>query len=410
VRTAVVVGAGVGGLAAAGGLARGGWHVTLLERADRLRGGGAAQLIWPNGVRALDALGLSLGDVAFPLPAGGVRRPDGRWLVEPGPAPVDALAVVAAGGALPMPSAARVAPVLVHADDLHDTLMAGLGDKIEIRTATTITTVRTGEAERPAVGTAKHTFEADLIVAADGARSAIRRRLAPQSQVMSAGYTAWRAVVPWYRAPSVSAAGDQLGSGQRFTHAALGERGTSGGSTRGGIYWVAIVPGAQRPESPAAQLALLRRWFSGWQDPVAELLEATEPEDLVQQPGEELVPLPPSFGVRMGGGGFVLLGDAAHVATPTLTQGACLAFEDAATLAVLMRSATPDGNLDLRLAEYTAARRDRAAHVARLSRRLGKLVHARGWFGVRARDLALARFSPLDRAAAAVHAWTPPAL
>ena len=75
-----------------------------------------------------------------------------------------------------------------------------------------------------------------------------------------------------------------------------------------------------------------------------------------------------------------------------------------------MRSATPGSNLDLRLAEYTAARRDRAAHVARLSRRLGKLVHARGWFGVRARDLALARFSPLDRAAAAVHAWTPPAL
>src|SRR6185436_13843327 len=170
--------------------------------------------------------------------------------------------------------------------------------------------------------------------------SVVRRRLAPQAQVVSAGYTAWRAVIPWYRAPSVTPAGDQLGSGQRFTHAALGERGTSGGSTRGGIYWVASVPGALRPESPAAQLTLLRRWFSGWQDPVAELLEATEPEDLVQQPGEELVPLPPSFGVRMGGGGFVLLGDAAHVATPTLTQGACLAFEDAATLAVFKGSAT----------------------------------------------------------------------
>ena len=52
-RTAIVVGAGVGGLAAAGALARTGWRVTLLERSDRLRGSGAALLIWPNGAAAL---------------------------------------------------------------------------------------------------------------------------------------------------------------------------------------------------------------------------------------------------------------------------------------------------------------------------------------------------------------------
>jgi 2-polyprenyl-6-methoxyphenol hydroxylase-like FAD-dependent oxidoreductase len=298
----------------------------------------------------------------------------------------------------------------VHADDLHDTLMAGLGDKIEIRTATDITTVRTGEVERPAVGTAKHTFEADLIVAADGARSVVRRRLAPQAQVVSAGYTAWRAVIPWYRAPSVSppATSSAPASGSPTPpSASVGRPAAPRGAASTG--WRAC-PGALRPESPAAQLTLLRRWFAGWQSPVAELLEATEPADLVQQPGEELIPLPPSFGIRVGGGGFALLGDAAHVAPPTLTQGACLAFEDAATLGVLMRSATPGTNLDLRLAEYTAARRDRVARVARVSRRLGKLVHARGWLGVRARDVALARFSPLDRAAATIHAWTPPTL
>jgi len=81
VRTAVVVGAGVGGLAAAGALARSGWRVTLLERGDRLRGGGAAVIIWPNGAAALTALGLSLGDISFPMHTGGIQRPDGRWLV-----------------------------------------------------------------------------------------------------------------------------------------------------------------------------------------------------------------------------------------------------------------------------------------------------------------------------------------
>lgn len=397
-RTAVVVGAGVAGLATAGALARSSWHVTLLERADRLRGGGAALLIWPNGVRALQALDLGpgLGDIAFPMVAGGIRRPDGRWLVA---------AEAAQGG---------VEPVVVHADDLHDALMAGLGDRIEIRTGVEITTVRTGAAERPAVGTAKHTFEADLIVAADGSHSTIRRRLAPQSVVTSAGFAAWRAVIPWYRAPrlpdSVGFAGEMLGAGQRFLHAMLGERGSAGNSTRGGIYWAATAPGAPRPESVETQLVLLRRWFAGWQAPVTELLEATEPGDLVQQAGEELRPLPARFGFPVGVGGFALVGDAAHVAAPNLAQGACLAFEDAATLRALVHDTVAGHTLGPALDAYSAARRPRVARVAKASRRLGFLLQAQGRLTVRARDLALGRMPSrwLDRAAQSSVDWNPP--
>jgi 2-polyprenyl-6-methoxyphenol hydroxylase-like FAD-dependent oxidoreductase len=389
VHTAVVVGAGVGGLAAAGALVRSGWHVTLVERGDRLRGYGAAQLIWPNGAAALRALGLSLGDVAFPFATGGIRRPDGQWLVSS--------ASTSAGSV--------GEPVVVHADDLHDTLMAGLGERLEIRTSLEVTTLRlTGD--RPAVGNAKHTFEADLIVAADGGRSVLRRRLAPEAEVTSTGYTAWRAVVPWFRAPSVPTNGEMLGAGHRFQHATLGERGASASATRGGVYWVATVPGAQRPESPTAQLGLLRRWFEGWQSPVPELLEATEPGDLVQQPGEELRSLPRRFGFPVGSGGVVLLGDAAHVAAPALSQGACLALEDAATLAVVLRGAT---SLPAALDAYTLARRDRVARVAKASRRVGSVLQAQG-LAARARDVALGLSSGLlQRASATATAWTPPA-
>jgi 2-polyprenyl-6-methoxyphenol hydroxylase-like FAD-dependent oxidoreductase len=393
VRTAVVVGAGVGGLAAAGALVRSGWHVTLLERGDRLSGNGAGFFLWPNGVAALHSLGLSLGDVAFPVSTGGIRRPDGRWLV---PAPTG-----------------TAQPVVVHADDLHDTLMAGLGERLEIRTGVEVTTVRTGGADRPAAGTAKLSFEADLVVAADGSRSTIRRRLAPGASVASAGYTAWRAVIPWFRAPKLDLApyGEMLGAGHRFVHATLGERGHSASSTRGGIYWVATVPGALRPESPTAQLALLRRWFADWQSPVGELLEATEPGDLVQQASEDLRPLPARFGTAVGGGGIVLLGDAAHVSTPSLTQGACLAFEDAATLGALMRDVVPGQSLLDALDEYTVARRARVARIARTSRRVGSVMHAQGRVWVRARDAALGRLPPnlLQRPATSAYDWTPPA-
>jgi 2-polyprenyl-6-methoxyphenol hydroxylase-like FAD-dependent oxidoreductase len=409
VRTAVVVGAGVGGLAAAGSLARSGWHVTLLERGDRLRGSGAAQLIWPNGLAALEALGLSLRDVTFPMPVAGIRRPDGHWLVPPAP------------------DAAHRA-VVVHADDLHDCLMAGLGERLEIRTGVEILSIRAGSTqrgstqsgstlrgsdERPAVTSAKHTFEADLIVAADGARSVIRRRLAPQSTLTSAGYSAWRAVIPWYRAPALPetapSAGELLGAGHRFLYAALGDRGNAGSSTRGGIYWVATAPGALRPEPPATQLALLRRWFDGWQEPVRELLAATEPGDVVQQAGEDVRPLPARFGYPIGGGGIVLLGDAAHVSSPTLAQGACLAFEDAATLGAAMRTAQPGPGFARALDDYTELRRARVAKIARTSRRLGRVMQAQGRFSVRARDAALGRLAErlLDRPAAAAHDWSP---
>jgi len=390
VRSAVVVGAGVAGLAAAGALARSDWHVTLIERGDRLRGNGGALLIWPNGAAALDSLGVSLSDIAVPLAAGGLRRPDGRWLVEPGNAPL---------------------PLVVHADDLHDALMAGLGDKLEIRTSMNATSIRAGTSERPAVSTGKHLFEADLIVAADGSHSIIRRRLAPQSAVASAGFATWRAVIPWYRSPrlpdTVGFAGEMLGAGQRFLHAVLGERGSAGNSTRGGIYWAATAPGAPRPESAETQLVLLRRWFAGWHAPVTELLDATEPGDLVQQAGEELRPLPANFGYPAGGGGFALVGDAAHVTAPNLAQGACLAFEDAATLRALMGSSR---NVGEALDAYTAERRPRVARVARTSRRLGFLFQAQGRLTVRARDLALGRMPSrwLDRAAQSSVDWQPP--
>jgi 2-polyprenyl-6-methoxyphenol hydroxylase-like FAD-dependent oxidoreductase len=264
------------------------------------------------------------------------------------------------------------------------------------------------------VSTGRHTFSADLVVAADGSGSVVRRRLVPRTVVAAAGYTAWRAVIPWYRAPqlpdTVPPAGEMLGVGQHFRHAVLGERGTSAGSRRGGIYWVATVPGALRPESAQTQLNLLRRWFADWQAPVPELLAATEAEDLLQQAGEELRPLPRHFGLPCGGGGLVLLGDAAHVAAPYLTQGACLALEDAVTLRALVDQHPPGPRLAQAVEAYTQARRARVARVARVSRRLGLMLRVRGRLGVRARDAALGRLSPwlLDRTAAAAQSWSPP--
>jgi 2-polyprenyl-6-methoxyphenol hydroxylase-like FAD-dependent oxidoreductase len=394
-RTAVVVGAGMAGLAAAGALARSGWQVTILERGERVAAPPTALVLWANGRRALESLDPDGGwaGIASPLPDGGVRRPDGQWLVAPR----------SRAGAGP-------APVVVHLEDLYDALVAGLSDLVQIRTGFAVTTVRTGHRLRPTVGDGQTMIEADLVVAADGIDSPVRRALFPESVAVGSGFAAWQAVIPGYRAPrldpDLAAGGETLGAGYRFVSMPLGDRAAG----KGGIYWVATAAGAPRPESPATQLTLLRRWFADWHPPVGDLLAATLPEELVPQEVRELRPLPRSYGLCSGPGGVVLLGDAAHAMPHHLGQGACLAFEDAATLRSLLADPAPGPELNDAIESFSRLRRPRTTSVVRQTRRMSAVVQARGRLALRARDAALNHMRPrmLGTHPRDAADWTPP--
>ncbi|MEV4176969.1 FAD-dependent oxidoreductase [Nonomuraea sp. NPDC049709] len=77
---AVVVGGGIGGLAAAIALHRIGWRVTVLERAAGFTEIGAGLALWPNAMRALAELGLAeqVRAIAAVETVGGVRNRAGR--------------------------------------------------------------------------------------------------------------------------------------------------------------------------------------------------------------------------------------------------------------------------------------------------------------------------------------------
>ncbi|GAA3060835.1 hypothetical protein GCM10010464_26550 [Pseudonocardia yunnanensis] len=82
-RSAVVIGAGIGGLTAAVALRRIGWEVTVVERAPVISEVGAGLTLWPNAIRALGVLGLESAVAVHAIPTvsrGNIRQPDGRWL------------------------------------------------------------------------------------------------------------------------------------------------------------------------------------------------------------------------------------------------------------------------------------------------------------------------------------------
>ena len=180
-----MAGAGIGGLTAAVALRRHGWDVTVLERATALEPVGAGLGIAPNALHALDAIGL--GDEVRRFSAvqgqGGLRRPDGRWLVRTD------LGVLAARFGDPQLVALRA--------DLVGLLAASLPAGA-LRTGVTVTGVDAGDADQQArVVTSAGDLDADLVVAADGIGSLIRTTLFPDHPgPRYSGFTTWRFVAP----------------------------------------------------------------------------------------------------------------------------------------------------------------------------------------------------------------------
>ncbi|WP_190211153.1 FAD-dependent oxidoreductase [Kitasatospora indigofera] len=367
-RHAVVVGAGIGGLTAAVALRRRGWRVTVCERAPEPPATGAGIGLAPNALRALAAVGIDVARTAggrVPVTMG-VRRSDGRWLTRAGTADM----------------AARygTAPIAVPRPALAAALAAALPPDA-LRHGTAVTAVDDA-ADRPTVRTAAGPdLPADLVVAADGIHSPLRRAYFPDHPGLHyIGETAWRAVVdaPDLRIPAMS---ETWGRGERFGVTPLSDG-------RFYLYATTTAPAGTRSADPRAEL---RRRFGSWHDPIPALLDRVgrlEPADVLQNDLYDLAaPLP-----RLHHGRIAWLGDAAHAMAPNLGQGGCQAIEDAVILAHLLPAGDSGEGRDgvpAVLAGYTAARRDRTDAVRVRARRAGRLGALRNPLAVAARDLVL---------------------
>ena len=381
----MVIGAGIGGLAAAAGLCAAGWDVTACERARSLEPVGVALALAPNGLRALDAIGAGDALRALAVPQElGIRRCDGRWLMRsttgrmisdrfgdpvillPRAAVIDALAARVPGGVLSL--------------------------------ATEVTSVESGGKAAARVATTAGELDADLVVAADGIGSASRSALFPgHPGLRYAGFTTWRLLTGPVTGQVPMA--ESWGRGTVFGVMPLSD---------GRVYCYAAAPAA--PGARAGdELAELVRLFGRWHEPIPGLLAITRPQDVLRHDVAELAAPLPSF----HRGRAALLGDAAHPMTPNLGQGACQALEDAAVISWLAAGTGPDAVTGM-LARYTAARLPRTTDVVRWSRRAATMTTWASPPAVAFRNTVArltGRLAPgaALRGLAAIYGWQPPA-
>jgi 2-polyprenyl-6-methoxyphenol hydroxylase-like FAD-dependent oxidoreductase len=382
---AVVIGGGIGGLGAAAGLRLAGWDVTVCERAAALEPVGAGLAVAPNGLRALDVIGA--GDEIRKLATAqelGIRRRDGRWLMRSSSG-----RMVADRFGDPIVLLTRAA--------LSEMLLGRVAVRA-LRLSTLVTAVEPGGEDSPAhVTTTSGDLDAELVVAADGIRSAMRATLFPgHPGLRYAGFTTWRLLADPIGRPVPMT--ESWGPGTVFGVIPLPD---------GRVYCYAAAP-APAGARAGDELAELVRLFGDWHDPIPQLLSSVTPQQILRHDVEELARPLPAFHQ----GRVALLGDAAHPMTPNLGQGACQALEDAATMARLAAGAEPGGVPQI-LADYTSARLRRTTDITRRSRRIAAIATLTSRPAVAARNATAMAVGKLMPSAALrnltpVFDWHPP--
>jgi salicylate hydroxylase len=352
-----VIGAGLGGLAAAATLLQRGHHVRIAEQAPTLSEVGAGIQMSANAMKVLDRLGLRarLEPTAVRPKAFEFRRfNDGELLHR-----------------LPLGEQHEQrhgAPYFqLHRHDLHDALR-GAVHALDARALVLDARAVALREESAAVSVSFERgdpWHADLVVGADGIKSMVRTHTVGLDDPVFTGQVAWRCTVPIERiAPALRTdIVSTIWCGPR-NHAVTYY--LRGGSL---LNFVGCVEREADEESWSAR----RPWqelsddYALWHPMVRVVIEALDRGPCFRLALNRRTPVE-----RWSSARITLLGDAVHATLPYMAQGAAMAIEDAAVLA---RALDLDAPLAEQLAVYHRHRGPRTARVIRESDEMGELYH-----------------------------------
>lgn len=353
----LIAGAGLGGLAAAACLLKRGFKVRIFEQAPQLGEVGAGIQQSANSVKVLYDLGLrgALDEVAVKPRHYEFRRFDTGELLHK----------------IPFAQAherEHGTPYYhLHRADFHRILL----DKVLaldpgcIRLNAKVT----GFSEGPDGVTLKladgATARGDVLVGADGIKSAVRGQIVGETPAAYTGYVAWRLTVPREKLPAdlMEIVGAVWCGPQNHCVVYWLRRGEV-------LNFVGCPEHAGWDEESWTQR---RPWeelkadYAGWHPKIQAILDSADSDECYRWALNDRKPIRNWSTQRA-----TLLGDAAHPTLPFLAQGACMAIEDGAVLARALEGA---GSVPEALRLYQRARVERCARVVAESSEHGGLYH-----------------------------------
>lgn len=351
----MIIGAGLGGLAAAVALQKSGHKVTVYERTPELGELGAGIMLTPNAVRALEHIAALDSVMEFAVePERSYSRHYATGEIM-GERSVSAAYLEKYGK--PM--------LTIHRADLHRALarVVRANDAQCIRLNHEFTSLTQDDRGVEAVFVNGTRERAELLIGADGIRSNVRLALGLSLPPRYTGLVAWRGLVPTESLPPrlrSTSTTSWIGSERHIIEYTVGHL----------KNYVAIARQANwRSESwttPADMQEVLET-YAGWHEDVMTMLRATPAGTLFKWALHDRDPL-----ARWTYGRVTLLGDAAHAMLPLMAQGAAMALEDAAILARALDDSTDPLEA---LVRYENARRERTTWTQLQSRTAVDVYH-----------------------------------
>jgi salicylate hydroxylase len=353
----IVVGGGIGGLAASLALVRQGFQVLVLEQAAHIGEIGAGIQLGPNAFHAFDALGVG-------------EKARSRAVFTDYMVMHDAIDEYQVGK-IPTGEAFRKRfgnpYAVIHRVDVHLSLLEGAQEtgRVEFKTDTHIERIEADANSVTVYDQNGNAYHGCALIGADGVRSVVRETYVNDPPRVT-GHVVYRSVIDKSEFPDElkwNAASIWVGPNCHLVHYPL----------RGGEqYNIVVTFHSRQQEEWGVTEGSKEEVESYFQDICPKARQLIElPKQWKRWATADREPIP-----QWTFGRTTLLGDAAHPTTQYMAQGACMALEDAVTLGEALRVNNNDWEKALDL--YQRSRITRTGRIVLSGREMGRIYHAKG--------------------------------
>jgi salicylate hydroxylase len=359
IRKILIAGAGIGGLTAASCLMKAGYDVEVYEQAPELSEIGAGIQLSANAMHVLNDLGLGKAIAELSVRPGAYvfRLHDSGEII----------------GQFPLADEherLNGAPYnQLHRADLHDLLAAKARDfnKDVVRLNRRVAGFEESDAGVELFFADGSRARGDLLIGADGVKSAVRAQIAGADHATYTGDAAWRLTLPTDQLPG-NFMGEVMsvwmGPGRHVVCYYL-----RGGALLNFVGLVETEDISEESWTAKFPWERLKADFAGWHENIQSVIDRADRDSCFRW---SLYYRPPiaTWSTRRA----TLLGDAVHATLPYLAQGAAMAIEDAAVLARALQSTDVVADA---LQLYERNRIDRTSRIVKGSDANRTLFHMR---------------------------------